>query len=86
MMCQLFDLVWAAPRSHLGQALGIVLFHRLDNAAMQRAAPLVQQAPVGHFVRQGMLEGLFQLWEEVRLIEKLRCLQMGKPYTEHGLG
>ena len=45
---------------------------------MQRPPPLLEQAAVGHLVRQGVLEGVFQLGEEVGLIEELRGLEVGE--------
>ena len=36
-------------------------FKGLDNTGMQRLPPLLQQAAVGHFVGQGMLEGVLAL-------------------------
>src|SRR5215831_7926798 len=53
-------------------------FQGLDNTGMQRAPPLLQQATVGHLVRQGVLEGVFWLREEARLIEELRGLEVGE--------
>ena len=47
----------------------------LDSASMQRSSPLVQQAAVGHLVRQGMLKGVFRLGEKTRLVQELCGLE-----------
>ncbi len=46
---------------------------------VQLAAPVLQQAPVGHLVRERVLEGVLQVREELRLVEELRLLQMREP-------
>ena len=48
----------------------------LDNACVQPPPPLLQQAPVGHLMGQGMLEGIVPLGEEARLVEELGRLEM----------
>jgi hypothetical protein len=35
------------------------------------AAPRLQEAPVGHVMRQGVLEGIRKLGKEVRLVKEL---------------
>ena len=45
---------------------------------MQRPPPFVEQAAVGHLVRQGVLEGVDTFWKEVRLVEQLGRLQAGE--------
>ena len=48
----------------------------LDQTRVQHTPPLQQQTVVGHLVRQGMLEGVFLLGEETRLIQELRRLEV----------
>jgi hypothetical protein len=43
------------------------------------AAPVLEQAPVGHLVGQRVLEGVLQVREELGLVEGLRLLQMCEP-------
>jgi hypothetical protein len=43
---------------------------------MQRPPPLLEQTAVGHLVGQGMLEGVFALWKEARLVEELGGLEV----------
>ena len=64
MVRQTFDLLdHPVGREHL---------EGLDNTPVQHPPPLQQEAAVGHLVRQGMLEGVFRLGEQARLIQKLR--------------
>src|SRR5262245_65204560 len=60
MVCQVLDL--------LGQAVGTEMFESLHNAGMQRPPALVENAAVGHLVGEGVLEGIFSLGKELRLI------------------
>ena len=68
MVGEACDLVWAVPRSPLGSpGLGERL-KGLDNVGMEHPPLLVQQAPVGHFLGEGMLEGIGRLRDQARLI------------------
>jgi hypothetical protein len=40
------------------QTVGMQRFQNLDKACVQRPSPFLKQTPVGHLVRQGMLEGV----------------------------
>ena len=53
MVGEMFDL-------H-GHPLGREPLESLDNVCVQPPPPLQQEAVVGHFVRQGMLEGICRL-------------------------
>src|SRR5262245_38257978 len=68
MVGQAFDVFHQASRGER--------FKRRDDAGMERASPLLEQTAVGHFVRQGMLEGVGMFWEETGFIQKLGGLQM----------
>jgi hypothetical protein len=59
----------------LGHPVPGECFKGLDNPGVEHPSPLQQEAAVGHLVRQGMLEGIFALWEKPRLVEKLGGLQ-----------
>ena len=78
MVGQPFDL--------LGQPVGIERLDGLDDAGVQRPPPLLQQAAVGHLVGEGVLEGVFELGEEARLVEELGGLQVGEAQAERLLG
>jgi hypothetical protein len=78
MVRQAFDL--------FGQAIPGERLEGLDDAGMQHAPSLLQEAAIGHLVSQGVLEGEFALGEKPRLIEKLSGLQMGQATMEHRLG
>ena len=58
----------------------------LDNARVQHPPPLLQQAAVGHLVRQGMLEGVVLLGEQAGLIQKLGRLQVRQAAVQRLLG
>ena len=45
---------------------------------MQGPAPFLQQTAIGDFLGEGMLEGIDRLWEELRLIEEFRRLEVGQ--------
>ena len=78
MVGQAFDL--------LGQAVGSEAFEGLDDAGVEHATALLQQTPIGHLVRQGVLEGVDLLGEEPRLVEELSRLQMGEAAVQRRLG
>ena len=63
MVRQAFDL--------LGHPVGRERLKGLDNPGMQHPPPLLEEAAVGHLMRQGMLEGIYRLGKQARLIEKL---------------
>ena len=48
----------------LGHPVGRERLKGLDHARVQPPPPLQQEATVGHLMRQGMLEGVFQLGEQ----------------------
>jgi hypothetical protein len=74
------------PVDLLGHPLPGERLHGLDNQGMQRPPSLQQETPIGHLMRQGVLEGVFQLGEEARLVEELRGLQAGQALVDGGLG
>ena len=67
MMGQPFDL--------LGHPVPGERLQGLNDAGMQGPPPLLQEAPVGHLVRESMLEGVLVLREETRLVEKFSGLE-----------
>ncbi len=68
MVRQAFDLLGHPVRGERLQGL--------DNAGVQHPPPLLQQTAVGHLVRQGVLEGVFVLGEQARLVEELGRLEV----------
>ena len=64
------------PVDLLGQPVGSKAFESLHDVGVQRAPSLLQQTAVGDLVRQGVLEGVFALWEEAGLVQELSGLQM----------
>ena len=57
-------------------------FEGCHNAGMERAPPLLEDTPIGHFVRQGVLEGVFQVREQARFVEELGRLQMRQAHAK----
>jgi hypothetical protein len=70
----------------LGHPLGHQRLEGFDNACVQPSPPLQQQAVVGHFVRQGMLEGVFRRGKQARLIQELRRLEVLQAAVQRRLG
>ena len=69
------------PLHVLIEAVGIATLHRLENACMQRASTLLEEAPVGHLVGQRVLERVLDLREESRFVEELRRLEPHESLT-----
>jgi hypothetical protein len=73
------------PLDLLGHPLPSERLQGLDDAGVEHTPPLQQEAAVGHFVRQGVFEGVFQLGEEPRLIEELGRLEVHETTMQHRL-
>jgi hypothetical protein len=78
MVRQAFDL--------LGHPVGRERLESPDNTRMQHPPRLQQEAAVGHLVGQGMLEGVFRLGEQARLIQELCRLQVRQAAVQCHLG
>ena len=50
---------------------------------MQDAPLFLQETAVSHLVRQGMLEGVFTLGEQARLVEELGGLELRQTTMQH---
>src|SRR5262249_47416645 len=61
-----------------GEAVSRELGDGFDDLGVEHTSPLLEQTTVGYLVGEGVLEGVFTLGEEPRLIEKLGRLQAGK--------
>jgi hypothetical protein len=94
MIRQAFDLVCARlsgskalrPRRPRGAPLGRQRLDGLDQARVQPPPPLLEERTIGHLVCQGMLEGVFRLGEQTRLIQKLRRLEVRQATVQRCLG
>ena len=82
-----------APQGMVGQPFDLLghpvpseRLQGLDDAGMERPPPLLEQAAVGHLVREGVLEGVFELGKEARLVEELGRLQVRQAAVERLLG
>ena len=63
------------PFHVLIKAVRIELLHRLENAGVERATTIPEEACVSDLMSQRVLEGVLELGEEPRLVEELRRLQ-----------
>ena len=68
------------PLGLLRHAVGRKPLDRLGNARVQIPPPVLQQALVGHLVRERMLERVLQVREQHRLEQKLCRLQPPQPH------
>src|SRR5499427_9893907 len=68
------------------EPLRVQRLDRLDDASVQSSPPVLQDAPVGHLVRERMLEGVFEVREDARLVEELGSLEMTQSPTQVVLG
>src|SRR3990172_1772825 len=70
------------PLHLFGQAIRIESFNSLDDPGMENTPPFLKEAPVGDLVGQRMLEGVFELGEETRLVNKFSGLKMCKSLAQ----
>ena len=74
------------PFHLVGEPVGLALFDGRHNAAMEQALPLAQQPPIGHLVRQGVLEGIDVLREQAGFVEELGGLQVRQAAVQRLVG
>ena len=67
------------PIDLLGQPIGRYLLQNLHDARVKSPAPILEKALVYHFVRQSMLESIFDVGEESDFVEEFRGLQTCQP-------
>jgi hypothetical protein len=77
MVGQAFDV--------LAEPIGIAPLDRLHDLAVEAAAPVLEQAPVGDVVCEGMLEGVLDVREDSRLVQELGGLEPPDRGAELGL-
>jgi hypothetical protein len=70
------DRVIRQPFDLLGQAISIEGPEHVDDPAVERPSPLLEETPIGHLVGEGVFKGVDEFGEEARFIEELRGLQM----------
>src|SRR5215813_8059551 len=63
------------PLSLLAETIPVERLERVDDPRVKIPAPLPQQAPVRDLMRERVLEGVFEIREEARLVEELGGLQ-----------
>ena len=79
-----------APERVVGQPLDVLGQAVWDGAprsastiaGVEAPPPILEQAPVGHVVGQGVLEGVLEIREEPRLVEELGGLEVARPAAE----
>src|SRR2546422_5707400 len=69
----------------LGQPGGVQLFDRRHDASVKGPPSVSKEARVGDLVGQGVLERVFQLRHELRLVQKLASLKPDEAVTERFL-
>src|SRR5215475_3610231 len=74
MVCQ--------PLDPYGQMVVIERFDDLHDLSVQRTPQLWQEALISHLMREGMLEGVGAIREQVSLKEKFGTLQVGQALVE----
>jgi hypothetical protein len=67
------------PLDVLSQPVGIEAFDGADNPGVQGLAAVLEQRPVGDFMGERVLEGVFGIRKEARLVQKLGRLQTREP-------
>ena len=70
------------PFNVLAQPVLIEAFDGADDPGIEVAAPVVEEAPVGHLMRERVLEGVLEVGEQARLVKKLGRLKVTQPATE----
>jgi hypothetical protein len=60
----------------------VEVFHRVHDPRMKRAPAIAEHAAVGHLMRERMLEGVFEIGEQTRLVQKLAVLQLRQRVAE----
>jgi hypothetical protein len=74
------------PFHLFNQPVGREPFDGLDDACVQRPPPLLEEAVVGHFVGEGVLEGIGMLREEARFVEEFSGLKLPQTPVQRLLG
>ncbi|HSE94534.1 MAG TPA: hypothetical protein VLD61_01500, partial [Methylomirabilota bacterium] len=77
VVSELFDV--------LCQPFGMEPLDGFYDLAIESAPPVVEEAPVGHVMGQGVLEGVLEVREEPRLVEELGGLEGGEAAAERFL-
>src|SRR4029453_16546132 len=74
--------VMGEPLDLLTEAITIEALHGLHDPDMEVTASAAEDAPVGHLMGERVLEGVLEIGEEARLVEKLGRLKMAQPPTD----
>ena len=74
------------PLDLLAQPVGIESLDRFDDSRVECAPAVGEDASVRHLVRQRVFEGVFELGEEVGLVQELRGLELGEVASKLVMG
>ena len=74
------------PLDVLAEPLPVLRLDRRHDARVHAAPPRLRQTAVHHLVRERVREGVFQLGEEIGLVQKLRRLQPRQARRQRLLG
>ena len=65
--------------------IGVERLDGLYNPGVECAPPILEHARVGDLVGEGVLEGVFEIREDARLVEQLGRLEAGEPAVHASL-
>ena len=74
------------PFGLVGQAVGREPLDDLNEPGVQGPPPLLHEAPIDDLMSQGVLEGVFRLGKEARLVEELGGLEVREAVLQCRLG
>ena len=72
---------WASRSTGSATRLSGAGFEGLDDPRVQGAPPLLEETAVGHFLREGVLEGVLALGKELGLVQELGAPGGGRGYA-----
>src|SRR5262245_30782761 len=74
------------PLDVLAESIGVETYGGSRDPAGQFPSAYGEHAGVGHVLRDRMLEGVFRIWEDAALVDKLSRRQMGEYSSQRLLG
>ena len=80
------DAMVTQPLDMFVEASSVKRFDGVHDSGMKGASSPLKQAPVRDFVREGVLERVFEVGEQARLVEELRTLQVREGAAQLRLG
>jgi len=62
--------------------LGLAAFERFQDPLVEGQPSALQEGPMRYLVREGVLEAVSDLWDELRLVEEIRGLKVREMVLE----